>query len=111
MSLAAQVGHCGMACDDWHGASRTDRRHEMGIQIFVEPNDLIRHITSIEIITESDEDCHFTWKSAIVTFINKAIFIFNLDDDYFWADYNDWGSNKAILKPIIEEFNIKHMIS
>jgi hypothetical protein len=32
MSLAAQVGHWGMACDDWHGASRTDRRHEMDIQ-------------------------------------------------------------------------------
>lgn len=85
----------------------------MGTQIYIEVADLAKCDCRIEFSSVVDED-NEEWHTATVT-LNETGQEFRMDTDAkrqtLWRDYNDWGSNKAVIEPKVAKLGVKFTLS
>lgn len=85
----------------------------MGIQIYIKVADLAKCDCAIEFSAVPDEDGD-VWHRAQVT-LNETGQVFYMDTDakreLLCNEYNEWGSNKAVIEPKVKKLGVKFILS
>lgn len=89
----------------------------MGTQLHVKTVDLLKAGFTVEIslfvYKEEGEPDYYDYRAHCKDSATGQSFYMNCFDSLvdLWSDYNDWGSNKAVIKPFIDKYKIPHITS
>jgi hypothetical protein len=84
---------------------------EMGIQCHVNLNDLPDNIL-VRFNKEQDEDQHFWFNTATLIFVPGVCeLIFDRYDEWLVVDCNEWGGNRKVYIPLLEQHGITYVLS
>lgn len=95
----------------------------MGKQIHIEVADLLKAGCRVEFsATEWEDQDNETGKTSKGHYVRAQVTTPDRGDSFcmdgqlddlssLWCDYNDWGSNKAVIEPKIKRLNIPHIVS
>lgn len=89
----------------------------MGTQLHIQTADLLKLNFSVtftlEVYKEEGEPDYHDYRACVTALDTGAGFYMNSNPELssLWIDYNEWGSNKAVIEPFIKKYTIPNIQS